>query len=129
MRLQELKHDSPWLRSFLRMIRERPAMYLGDSKVDTLSHWIDGYVTARQDLGIEAFVGDEVGLLDGFTHWLAVKLPTTITCQWEGIIRLEKDGSEFSVQTFFRLFDEYEEALRTTSLSELEKLYENLFGL
>lgn len=94
-----------------------------------MSHWIDGYVTARQDLGVEAFVGDEVGLLDGFTHWLAVKLPTTITCQWAGIIRHEIDGSEFSVQTFFRLFDEYEAALMTTSLPELEKSYENLFGI
>lgn len=129
MQLQDLNPDSPWLRAFLRMIRERPAMYLGDSKVDTLSHWIDGYVTARQDLGIDAFVGDEVGWLDGFTHWLAVKLPATITCQWAGIIRHEMDGSEFSVQALFRLFDEYEETLRTTTLSELEKSYENLFGL
>jgi hypothetical protein len=127
MQLQELKPDTPWLLEFLRMIRERPAMYLGNSKIYTLSQWLDGYVTARADLEIEPFVGDEVGLLDGFTHWLAVKLPTTISCRWAGIIHHEIDGSERNMETFFGLFDEYQEALKTTSLAELEESYEDLF--
>src|SRR5215213_10703918 len=118
-RLQELRPDSPWLLPYLRMIRERPAMYLGDSSVMTLDHFLHGYETAREDLGIDVFVGDEVGLLDGFTHWLAVKRQTTISCQWAGIIQHHIDKSSNNIQTFFRLFDEYQEALKTTTFGEL----------
>lgn len=131
MRLQELKSNSPWLLPFLKMIRSRPAMYLGNSSVYTLSHWMDGCATARADLGFEPFVGDEAGLLDGFTHWLAVQLKTTISCRWAGIIHNEVDNSDHSIETFFTLFDKYQDALSTTThtLSELKESYEKLFQL
>lgn len=126
MRLQNLQPDTPWLLPFLAMIRERPAMYLGDSGVYTLSHWIDGYATAREDLGFAPFVGNEVGLLSGFTHWLAVKLQTQIPCRWAGIIQNGVDRSDRSIFTFFKLFDEFQSALETTTLTELERAYGEL---
>jgi len=126
-RFQELGPDSPWLLKFLEIIRERPAMYLGDSKVCTLNQFLNGYTAARGDLGLDEYVGDEVGLLDGFTHWLAVTRQTRISCQWAGIIQHEIDESEQSIQTFFKLFDQYREALKTTSLAELESSYQVLF--
>lgn len=71
-------------------------------------------------------MGEEVGLLDGFTHWLSVTRQTTIACRWAGIIHYKIDGSDQSIYTFFRLFDEYREALKTTSLAELEEAYNAL---
>ena len=67
-------------------------MYLGNLKVYTLDTWLGGYESAREDLGIETFVGNEIGLLEGFTHCLAVKIPTTISCRWAGIFQQVKKG-------------------------------------
>ena len=125
--LQRIGPESPWLLPFLQMIRERPAMYLGDSAVSTLNTFLHGYETAREDLALDAYVGNEAGLLDGFTHWLAVTRQTTISCRWAGIIQHEIDGSWNNMQTFYRLFDEYQEALKTTSFAELQTSYEAMF--
>jgi hypothetical protein len=126
--LGHLKTDEPWLLRLVELVRERPAMYFGDNRVSTFATWINGYCSAREDLGFPPFAAEEADLLEGFTYWLAVKYNTTISCRWDGIIEHVVDHGDRNIQTFFRLFDEYLKLRNATSIEPLRQQYDRLFG-
>jgi hypothetical protein len=110
--------DEAWLIPFLKRIRDRPGMYLGDEQVRTLHAFLQGYAQAREDLGIPPFVPQEESFLAGFEAWLKGRLMLTGDLAWATIVARVHPG-EHGVRAFFVLLDEYL-GQRGTSLARLD---------
>ncbi|WP_437828341.1 hypothetical protein [Sorangium sp. So ce1153] len=100
------KVDEPWLLPFLRCVRQRPGMYLGNNSVRTLETYILGYTQARIDLGIPEFGAGESALLESFGKWLASASTSRMNLGWAGYVEFV-DPSCDNVHTFFKKFDEF----------------------
>jgi hypothetical protein len=102
----DMKPEDPWLLPFLRMMRRRPASYLGAEDVWSLYLFVHAYSMARSDLGMKEFGRGEETLLSDFKVWLENKFGMTDTRGWHGLIE-RIDGSATNIFTFLRLFDEF----------------------
>ena len=98
--------NDPWLLAFLKRVRTRPGMFLGDENVKTLSTFLQAYGQARIDLGVPEFATAEASLLDEFETWLAARLHDTRDVAWPTLVATEDPG-ERNVQTFFLRFEEF----------------------
>ena len=83
-------------------IEIRPGLWIGNTDIDCLGHFLSGYCTAKS----ENEEGYGVWLFQDFTRYLAKKYEDTRTFNWVGLIREnEIDGK--STDAFFRLLHEY----------------------
>ena len=83
-------------------IEKRPALYIGNTDLNRLGHFIGGYCFAKQE---EDF---DFGkwLFHDFTRYLVNKYRDSRTLNWYGLIAAnEADGN--STDAFFRLLHEY----------------------
>jgi hypothetical protein len=96
----------PWLLAFLKRVRTRPGMYLGDENVKTLATFVQAYAQARADLGVSEFASSESSVLPDFEKWLAGELGDSRDVAWYTLIASE-DPSDRNVHTFFRRFEEF----------------------
>jgi len=97
--------NKPWILPFLMKIKKRPGMYLGAETVEALAIYINGYATARRDLGLPDFGPAEETLLVDFGDWLQRRHGHNTRGCWGVIEKI--DTSNKSVRTFLDLFDEF----------------------
>lgn len=103
-----------WLLPFLAVLRGRPAMWTGDYRVESLETYMAGYEQARWDCGFVGLDPEDKMVLRGFKAWLAARVGEDPESKGWVYFVMKVDPSERTVQTFFRLLEEY---LRSTGLS------------
>lgn len=105
------EHERAWLLPFLRGIRARPGMYLGHENARLLWQYLEGYVSARVDIGLSAYGDDEIDHLRGFTEWLRQRYGYgRSTVAWHDVIE-QLDPSPRNLATFFTEFGSYLQAI------------------
>ncbi len=107
-------------------MRERPALYVGNLSVLQLRAFIDGYVFAMYEAGIEEdsspnfrdfhqFVSKELGFGESTAGWANCIMATAIgldpkTIKWEGYDRnVSKEQLKVGMELFYSLLDKFKE--------------------
>jgi hypothetical protein len=84
-------------KELLEKIRVRPALYLGDSKITSLYHFLDGY-----------FINNSAPEFDGFNDFVSSYFGKYGTAGWKNHILAWCNGDEEQgLKLFFELYDEY----------------------
>lgn len=96
------------LYNLLQKIKENPVLYLGKPSITCLHLFLNGYLDARKDLGLDR----EGSGFEGFQEWVYKRAKTDVCQSWAGII-LFGSGSERGA--FYRFFVEYEQFLNDKS--------------
>ncbi|MBW4612450.1 MAG: hypothetical protein KME21_04075 [Desmonostoc vinosum HA7617-LM4] len=90
----------------LEKIRVRPGMYIGHISAHDLFIFLEGYQTARQELGIE-LTQAEIEFYDEFQPWLQERYNISISASWAKIIEFYTGSDERAFHRFFELLDEF----------------------
>jgi hypothetical protein len=89
----------------LRLVRERPAMYLGRADIEWLHRYVLGYLDALGIHGITEFGGPS---FHQFTSWLKVRLGGSWTCGWSrGLLDRCGGNHAKALEEFFELAEEF----------------------
>jgi hypothetical protein len=116
--------------SVLDRIRKRPGMYLGESSLTALYHFLMGYRFALDNHGIPRS-NDPTALPDDFHDWVAYRLHfKESTSGWRNMI-LGRTGSEKEgLDRFFTLLDEYNTRMPhlVAKLVGVQKSYSRICG-
>lgn len=93
----------------LKVVRERPAMYLGEAKLSRLPNFITGYnigyhIAAQNDEGDGYFDQQH-----GFLQWFYNKYNIEQTSFWETLFLSEAQGDDKqALLLFFKYLEEYQ---------------------
>lgn len=105
----ELAVNERWLLPVLACIRQRPGMYLGDERVETLAAYLSAYELGRVDVGGSGLDAKDARLLQEFEGWICAQTPefgAQGTAGWSLLVR-RVDSSAQNVRTFFTLFEQF----------------------
>ncbi|MGL4346377.1 MAG: hypothetical protein ACRCTE_14350 [Cellulosilyticaceae bacterium] len=87
--------------SLLYKIKERPGMYMGYKSLASLADFINGYLMAKGESGVEIIFFDE------FNKWIAERYVIKSTHDWSRIIRFHYESPEVAFDKFYEHLDEY----------------------
>lgn len=104
----DLATNERWLLPVLARIRQRPGMYLGDERVQTLGAFLAAYECGRVDVGGAGMDANDARLLHDFEAWLCATMEhgpqgTAGWCLLVGRV----DSGAHNVKTFFTLFEQF----------------------
>lgn len=92
------------------LVRDRPAMYMGDYSISKMDAYLHGYLKATDDSGVEVkSTGPPFGR---FHDWVAARFDWhESTAGWCNIILKENDHNEkLALDNFFTLIEEFRES-------------------
>lgn len=106
------------LYTMLRKIQKVPGMYLGRPSVSDLFIFLNGYESARSQMGQDL---DEEELLfyDGFQPWLQQRLGVRSVTSWAKLIMLSCHDEQAGFEKFFVLLDEF----KKQSVKQVARFY------
>ncbi len=90
----------------LEKIRVRPGMYIGRASAHDLFIFLEGYSTARHELGIELNQA-EIEFYDEFQPWLQKRMKISTSNSWAAMIQLQCANEQEAFKWFFELLDEF----------------------
>lgn len=88
----------------IRLVREKPAMYIGQHSIIRFSFFISGYDFAVYDREGDK---DYYYILARFTDWLAVRYSTTKTYSWKDILLEIAGDDKKAFEIFWNYWDEF----------------------
>lgn len=91
------------LESFLTVLRERPACYIGPRLLSRMTAYIRGFVGAQQDMGLKE--GKE--LFDEFDRFVRQQYRTEVEHDAESLIIFHHFEDHASIEPFWKLFDDF----------------------
>lgn len=97
----------------IKLLRERPGMYIGQNSIFCLKAFIDGWFfrDMKEDINIE--------ILNHFCSWLQEKYNLDDSLNWDGLLfKVFKDERK-ALDVFFILFDDF---LKTSVHSIIDPL-------
>lgn len=97
------EQDDSWLLVFLRRVRHRPGMYLGDERLNSLSCYVQGAISALKHAGSAG--DDEEAFLRAFGDWLGLKVDSKNGDCWYYLSLLPR--AKQGVALFFEELNEF----------------------
>ncbi|MFB2894124.1 hypothetical protein ACE1CI_14535 [Aerosakkonemataceae cyanobacterium BLCC-F50] len=102
-RITEVK--SEYLYEMLQEIKKRPGMYLGKRSISRLRSFLDGYMGAREDLGLPRTEQEQE--FNGFQEWIQERFSITSSHGWDSIILFYSADERDALEKFFVLFEKF----------------------
>lgn len=102
-RITEVK--SEYLYEMLQEIEKRPGMYLGKRSITRLRSFLDGYMGAREDLGLPQT--EQEREFNGFQEWIQERFNITSSHGWDSIILFYSADERDALDKFFELFEKF----------------------
>jgi hypothetical protein len=103
-----------YLYQVLQDIKIRPGLFLGNSSITRLRAFLDGYGSARADLGLP--LTEQEKAFNGFQAWIQTRFESTTTQGWDRIILSHTADEQDALDRFFELFEQFQqETLAATS--------------
>jgi hypothetical protein len=96
-----------YLYQFLRELQSRPGMFLGQCSITRLRSFLDGYRSARADLGLPTTAQENE--FSRFQAWVQEKYQATSSHGWDSIILLNSADEQESLQLFFTLLQQFQQ--------------------
>jgi hypothetical protein len=90
----------------LRKIRVKPGMFIGRASAHDLFIFLEGYQTARRELGIE-LTPAELEFYDEFQPWLQKRMKISTNNSWAAMIQLQCVNEKEAFEEFFELLEEF----------------------
>ena len=103
--VNKLDVKSEYFFDLLQRIKQRPGMYLGKCSITRLRAFLDGYETARAELGFPDT--EQQQQLDGFQEWIQERYQITSTHGWYSIILFFSVDEKDALDKFFKLLEEF----------------------
>jgi hypothetical protein len=103
-RVTEIK--SEYLYEMLQEIKKRPGMYLGKRSISRLRSFLDGYMGAREDLGLPRT--EQEREFNGFQEWIQERFSITSSHGWDSIILFYSADERDALDKFFELFEKFQ---------------------
>jgi hypothetical protein len=107
-----LDANSEYLYEMLARIQQRPGMYLGQCSITRLRSFLDGYIGAREDLGIA--LTEQEKNLGRFQDWIQERFKITSTQGWDSIILFYSADERDALDLFFQLFEQFRYSINTS---------------
>lgn len=104
--VNKLDVKSEYFFDLLQRIKQRPGMYLGKCSITRLRAFLDGYETARAELGFPD-TEQQQQQLDGFQEWIQERYQITSTHGWDSIILFFSVDEKDALDKFFKLLEEF----------------------
>ena len=101
----KLDVKAEYLYEMLQSIKQRPGMYLGRCSITRLRSFLDGYMGARQDLGLP--LTEQEREFEGFQEWIQKKFRITSSQSWAKIILFYSADEREALDKFFDLFEKF----------------------
>jgi hypothetical protein len=96
---------SEYLYEMLQQIKQRPGMYLGKCSITRLRSFLDGYMAARQDLGLP--LTQQEREFEAFQEWIQARFKITSSHGWDSIILFYCADERDALNSFFDLFESF----------------------
>lgn len=80
-------------------------MYLGRRSITRLRSFLDGYISARQDLGLPPRKQERE--FAGFQDWIQERFKITTTHGWDSIILFYSADERDALDNFFDLLEQF----------------------
>jgi hypothetical protein len=96
-----------YLYQVLRELQARPGMFLGQCSITRLRSFLDGYRSARADLGLQTTAQENE--FSKFQAWVQEKYQVTSSHGWDNIILLNSADEQEALQLFFSLLQEFQQ--------------------
>lgn len=97
-----------YLYQVLQEIKARPGMFLGNCSITRLRAFLDGYRSARADLGLP--LTEQEKTFDRFQSWIQTRFSITSTHGWDRIILFHSADEREALDHFFQLFEQFQQA-------------------
>ena len=94
-----------YLYEMLQQIKQRPGMYLGKCSIIRLRAFIDGYMGARQDLGVP--LTEQEKEFGNFQDWIQERYNITSSHGWDSIILFYSADERDALNKFFSLLEQF----------------------
>jgi hypothetical protein len=95
-----------YLYQLLQEIKTRPGMFLGNCSITRLRSFLDGYRSARADLGLP--LTEQEKAFNEFQTWLQRRFKINSTQGWDSILLLHSTDERAALNHFFELFDQFQ---------------------
>ncbi|MEH1793680.1 MULTISPECIES: hypothetical protein [unclassified Nostoc] len=95
-------------------IKENPVIYIDKPSITRLHSFLNGYLGARTDLGLDR----EGSGLEGFQEWIQEREKTNVSQSWAGIILFVCSSER---NAFYSFFEEYEQFLKHKDDSKIQE--------
>jgi hypothetical protein len=99
--------QSEYLYQILQDIQTRPGMYLGNCSITRLRAFLDGYGSARADLGLPETEQEKA--FNGFQAWIQKRFNITAAQGWDRIILAHSTNEQEALTQFFELFQQFQQ--------------------
>ena len=96
---------SEYLYEMLQEIKKRPGMYLGKRSITRLRSFLDGYMGAREDLGLPRTEQEKE--FNEFQEWIQQRFNITSSHGWDSIILFYSADERDALDKFFELFEKF----------------------
>lgn len=104
-----------YLYQVLQEIKTRPGMFLGNCSITRLRAFLDGYMSARADLGLSPTEQEKT--FNGFQAWIQKRFNITSTQGWDRIILFHSADEREALDHFFQLFEQFQQRESATNES------------
>lgn len=92
----------------LQKIKDKPGMYIGNSSITVLRHFLVGYEFARSELGLE-LSEEEADFYEHFHSWIERYFKVRTSNSWANIILLFTRDEKEAFNCFFKLLDDFKQ--------------------
>jgi hypothetical protein len=96
-----------YLYQVLRELQVRPSMFLGQCSITRLRSFLDGYRSARADLGLQTTSQEKE--FSKFQAWVQEKYQVMSSHGWDSIILSNSADEQEALQLFFSLLQQFQQ--------------------
>ncbi len=96
---------SEYFYEMLQNIKQRPGMYLGKCSITRLKSFLDGYITARQDLGFS--LTEQERHFEKFQEWIQERFEIKSDHGWDSTILFYSADEKDALNHFFELLERF----------------------
>lgn len=97
---------SEYLYEILQEIKKRPGMFLGRNSITRLRSFLDGYMGAREDLGLPQTKQEQA--FNSFQDWIQTRFNITSSHGWNDIILFYLADERDALDKLFELFEKFQ---------------------
>ncbi|NJK51665.1 MAG: hypothetical protein HC936_00835 [Leptolyngbyaceae cyanobacterium SU_3_3] len=95
-----------YLYQLLQDIKARPGMFLGNCSITRLRSFLNGYCSARADLGLP--LTEQEKAFNEFQSWIQQRFHIASSQGWDRIILFHATDERAALDLFFELFDQFQ---------------------
>ncbi|MBE9238326.1 hypothetical protein IQ227_20450 [Anabaena aphanizomenioides LEGE 00250] len=108
----------------LQKIKHRPGMYIGNSSITILRHFLVGYKFARNELGVE-LNQEESDFYENFQPWIQQHFNVRTSNSWANIILLFTRDEKDAFNRFFTLLEEFKQRDQNQDNKAMQKDFDH----